>query len=252
MLNNIVGLLSGGVPPFSPSSISGLKLWLDADDSATITLNGSNVSQWNDKSANAFNFTQSTATNQPARTLSGQNGKTVLTFLTNDFMRNTAINWGASASTLFIVGKEDNASRTDYTCLFTTGTGATGQWAYGIALKPPGDNNRLAIFSIGQNLTRFTNQMTGSNADILCFTSNGISSGNVTANLFLNAAADASNPLTYSLGTSSAAGAQLCANGAGGETYSGTICEVIMYDTVLSSANRILVQDYLKTKWATV
>lgn len=251
MLNNIVGLLNDGVGGFSPASITGLKLWLDAADSATITLNGSNVSQWNDKSTNAFNFDQGTAGNQPARTLSGQNGKTVLTFSSNDFLKNTSINWGASASTLFIVGKEDNTAGTGYQNFFTTGTGATGQWGYGIAANSPTDNNRIAIFDIGEGLDRFTNQMTNSNADIMCFTSNGISAGSVTANLFFNASADASNPVTRN-STTSAAGAQLGAAASGSEAYNGTICEVIMYDTVLSSGNRILVQDYLKAKWATI
>lgn len=249
MLNSIVGIY--GVGGFSPDSITGLKLWLDAADSATITLNGSNVSQWNDKSANAFNFDQGTAANQPARTLSGQNGKTVLTFSSNDFLKNTSINWGASASTLFIVGKEDNAAGTGYQNFFTTGTGATGQWGYGIAANSPTDNNHIAIFDIGEGLQRFTNQMTNTNADIMCFTSNGISAGSVTADLFFNGTADASNPVTRST-TTSAAGAQLGAAASGSEAYNGTICEVIMYDTILSSANRILVQDYLKTKWATV
>lgn len=40
-------------------------IWLDASDSSTITLNGINVSQWNDKSGNGRNATQSTAANQP-------------------------------------------------------------------------------------------------------------------------------------------------------------------------------------------
>lgn len=35
---------------FNPKSISGLALWLDASDLSTITLNGSNVSEWRDKS----------------------------------------------------------------------------------------------------------------------------------------------------------------------------------------------------------
>ena len=42
-----------------------LSLWLDASDASTITLNGSTVSQWNDKSGNARHATQATAANQP-------------------------------------------------------------------------------------------------------------------------------------------------------------------------------------------
>ena len=45
-----------------------LALWLDADDASTITLNGSNVAQWDDKSGNNRHAVQTTAASQPAYT----------------------------------------------------------------------------------------------------------------------------------------------------------------------------------------
>jgi hypothetical protein len=66
---------------------STLALWLDANDASTITLNGSTVAQWNDKSGNARHVSQATATNQPTLTASGLNGKSVVTFDgVNDFL----------------------------------------------------------------------------------------------------------------------------------------------------------------------
>jgi hypothetical protein len=51
---------------WTPAALgSSLALWLDADDASTITLNGSNVSQWSDKSGNNRHATQATAANQP-------------------------------------------------------------------------------------------------------------------------------------------------------------------------------------------
>lgn len=52
---------------FSPLSISGCKIWLDATDSSTFTLNGSTVSAWNDKTGNGYNVIQATTSNQPTR-----------------------------------------------------------------------------------------------------------------------------------------------------------------------------------------
>jgi hypothetical protein len=37
------------ISTFNPTTISGLKLWLDANDSTTISYSGSNISQWNDR-----------------------------------------------------------------------------------------------------------------------------------------------------------------------------------------------------------
>lgn len=55
-----------GGGPLDPDGIATLLLWFDAADEATITLNGSNVAQWDDKSANAVALAQSTASWQPA------------------------------------------------------------------------------------------------------------------------------------------------------------------------------------------
>lgn len=65
--------------PWTPANIS-TALWLDAADASTITLNGSNVSQWNDKSGNNRNATQATATNRPAYNASGFNSKGIVSF----------------------------------------------------------------------------------------------------------------------------------------------------------------------------
>ena len=66
---------------WTPAALgSSLALWLDANDASTITLNGSTVSQWRDKSGNARHVAQSTAANQPTYTANGLNGKPVLTF----------------------------------------------------------------------------------------------------------------------------------------------------------------------------
>ena len=48
------GALPAGIVP---------KVWLDAADSTTYTLNGSTVSEWRDKSINAYVFSQATAAN---------------------------------------------------------------------------------------------------------------------------------------------------------------------------------------------
>ena len=46
---------------FNPKSVEGLQLWLDASDTTTITQDGStNVSQWRDKSINAYQAVQNT------------------------------------------------------------------------------------------------------------------------------------------------------------------------------------------------
>lgn len=61
---------TGGQLWQSPALGRSLVLWLDADDTSTITLNGSNVSQWSDKSRNNYHASQAVATDQPLYTAS--------------------------------------------------------------------------------------------------------------------------------------------------------------------------------------
>ncbi len=64
---------------WTPALIS-TALWLDAADASTVTLNGSTVSQWRDKSGNSRHASQATAANQPTYAAAGQNSRNVLTF----------------------------------------------------------------------------------------------------------------------------------------------------------------------------
>ena len=67
---------------------SSLALWLDASDSSTITLNGSTVSAWADKSSNGYDMSQGTAANQPAYVTNALDGKPVIRTDGNDRLDN--------------------------------------------------------------------------------------------------------------------------------------------------------------------
>ena len=61
--------------PWTPAAI-GAYMWLDADDTDTLTIEGSGVSVWADKSGNDRNATQTTDSRRPgtgARTIGGKN-----------------------------------------------------------------------------------------------------------------------------------------------------------------------------------
>jgi hypothetical protein len=59
-------------PLFTPAQLSGLVLWMDPTDSTTLTLSGSSVTQWRDKSASGATFT--TVNGNPTYTPSLING----------------------------------------------------------------------------------------------------------------------------------------------------------------------------------
>jgi hypothetical protein len=63
----------------SPAFSANLELWLDLSDISTMTLNGGDISQIDDKSGNNRHATQVTASEQPAYSLGTQNGRNAAT-----------------------------------------------------------------------------------------------------------------------------------------------------------------------------
>ena len=82
MVSRSVGVSMGGVPCQGPDVTAGAisvlhgwtvsilnpALWWDADDSSTLSLSGSDVTTWTDKSSNAVAATQNTANDKPSHT----------------------------------------------------------------------------------------------------------------------------------------------------------------------------------------
>jgi hypothetical protein len=70
LVSNDFGSVESGVVElvisfWSPLSVSGLKLWLDANDTNSIIHQSNKISVWNDKSGNSNNATQSLSDKQP-------------------------------------------------------------------------------------------------------------------------------------------------------------------------------------------
>jgi len=87
-----------------------LALWLDAADTDTITLSGSNVSQWDDKSGNNRHASQAIAADQPIYTSNVLNGKPGVTFDgSTDFLtvaHDNALNAQIAPSSVVILYRE--------------------------------------------------------------------------------------------------------------------------------------------------
>jgi hypothetical protein len=75
---------------FTPRNLSGLVAWFDADDLSTFTLSGTAVSEWRDKSGNGYSVAQTDSNNRPARTGTVRGRATVDFDGTNDFLITTS------------------------------------------------------------------------------------------------------------------------------------------------------------------
>ena len=220
-----------------------VELWLDANDSSTITLNGSTVSQWDDKSGNNYHISQATASNQPAYVTSVLNSKNIVRFDgVNDIMSN--------ASAQPVAG---SASRTIF-YVFSCNTTFTGwQYEYGLyfGLASPVDGGVIAIsqelavrVSNGYRIFNQSND-DGSHA-VISAVQDGTNVSNYS--MWKNGnALSATSTLSKELNIG--AGIHVGAHPQISNWLDGDIAEVIVYSSALSTSDRESVESYLSNKW---
>lgn len=241
----VLGIVASSTSKGLP--VSGASLWLDASDATTFTFSsGTRVSQWNDKTANGYHFVQATGASQPDRSAT-QNGKSAVKMRvsgTTYFMTNTSLgDWSASAFTFFSVIDFNGG---DFSAIIGRNSTAA------LAMGSDQGSGEFAISRIGQATASSNLQPTGSNADVAVYKSAGISTGSISVNFYKNGTAGSASLTLTSLvsGNKNIIGASGdgAADAFGNDGY---ICELILYPSQLSDANRNLVEAYLKSKWGT-
>lgn len=228
---------------FSPLNVPGISLWLDGSDLSTITLgSGSNIAQWNDKSGNGNNCSQSVGAQQPTLTLAAHNGL-------------ASVTWNASA----MMALEGNVAGVTLTqslfLVFIINNIPSG--VISISPNNPGSlNSGVAVFdNTGTEVSFSRSAADGSsssdcNADYTTgtfsqFTSiSSPSAQSVYLNGVLSNTSVAPIPdstsQTYVLGNIFTIPVY---------PMDGDISEIILYNNQVSSANQTLLQSYLMTKW---
>lgn len=85
-----------------PRSISGCALWLDAADTTTLSLSGTTVTQWRDKSASALIFTAPSDSQQPTFTKTGPFSSSVYFTTTQTMNSSTSLSLPPAQSIFFV------------------------------------------------------------------------------------------------------------------------------------------------------
>lgn len=217
---------------FQPTSISGLSLWLDGADRSSMTLSGSNVTQWRDKSSNAY---QSTVAGSPVYT------------------RNSRLNQVGCVS---FNGTTDSllwnsfSVTQPFTAFAVCTLRISANPLYAFVLEPTLSSNAVILYtSSGPILTMWAGLQNQTTSPTVTFSSNitGVYSAifNGTSSLLGFNGAATSN---LSPGTSNWTGLYLGRDW-GGIYQPGEYGEVIFYSGALSTDQRQQVEDYLSRKW---
>lgn len=143
-------------------SLSAKLAWWDAMDASTITLNGSNVSAWADKSGNSRNATQGTAALQPRYNATGWNGLPCIqldgynsTSGTNQYLNIGGTSFSGVYPTMFMclqVDADDALGVIGSSRMFVVSLGSIGAGGYSFDIKSDGGWRTAALAKGTRNL----------------------------------------------------------------------------------------------------
>lgn len=262
----MIGAIAAGavgsppIIPFNPADIANLKAWYDASDTATITVSGTEVTQWNDKSGNAYNVTQGTSSLRPLSGVRTQNGLNAIEFDGGNDILNaaTASDWtflsNTSGATVFVTAYADAAA--DARWFWSTNFGSASYVGSSAYVQ---SNDLLAIGTArGVNGTSAMDVYlsTPSATDNTAFTmTSQFDLGQGTASLrgyiWKNGASQTNNNTETASASASAPQTPLAIGNIPSYSlaWDGLICEVIIYNALLNATDRGKVESYLATKW---
>jgi hypothetical protein len=224
-------LLQNLTATFTPTQISGCSLWLDAADSTTLSLSSSSVTQWRDKSSNAF-----TATGVVAPTYNATTRYILFNGSSQYFtLPNGAFPTGNTPYSMFFVAYTNNSANPQW--IIAGGTESTNQaigaiffttnaiwhswWANEYRVDNSISNGVPAILNLSYSTTR-TTIVNGGTATT---NSPGASRNNAAGPNFIGRRIDPSQYLNGGLG------------------------EILMFSSEIPTSQRQQVEGYLAWKW---
>jgi hypothetical protein len=234
---------------FDPRTIAGLEAWWDASDASTVTLNSGNVSQWRDKSGKGVNLTQGTAADQPAYSTSTNtiNGRNTITYSpVGDRLINTAVTVTQPVIfSVFRVRSGYSISAANAPIVFDSFSSANDRHVHTFLEN---STSTILYSRSSANAANRASITTGSFGTVFVTTCESLATGhNIYVNGSVGTAATAgTNGLTgISVGNLRGNPSPIDAN----YTFDGQICELLIYSSAFSAAQRQTVERWLGARW---
>jgi len=219
-----------------PTDISGCILWLDGADKSTVTTSASSVTQWTDKSINAYPFVQYSSSATPTvANISGTDTTQLIKFSGNNILSCATAVLPKAPYTIFVHGNNTNTANycyfigcyTDIYLFVGTHTGTT---------------NLMAACGNGaawNNLSPMSTQIS-----VAALSTISVTNDNTTFTAYVNSTSAGTKG-----GTSNATTGLIIGGRGSTECVTGSMNEVVIYNSVLSTTNRQYIEGYLAWKF---
>jgi len=228
---------------FTPKSVSGLTLWLDAADSSSLVMSGSNVTTWIDKSGNGYN---ATSTGTPTVVSNGINRLQSVSLAGSSYFTGPISITGTSLTCFAVAlttrSMPNSSSDQRLVSLENTTNVDYGRTDGTIALFNQGGSGWIGTWRVSGPIAY--NAIT-TNVPFLAVSEYDGTNGYLWYNGNAGTLASSSSSGTFGI-TKYGIGTQ--ANPTI-EYWNGTIAEIIIYNSALTTSQRQQVEGYLSWKW---
>lgn len=210
---------------FLPSTLTGLIGWYDASQIAGVT-SGTSLSAWTDLSGQGNHAKQASAQSQPKFFTNGQNGNSIVSWITGS--------------------------------LLTSAVAPPQPYTFAATVNPTAISGQVTVASDAVSIAPLvaqTNYRCVGGGSILVGSTATLNAW-VTAIAIVNGSATTfsiSNATTAgNVGTTALGSLNIGARSPGNEYWIGAMGELILYNRIITEAERVTLNSYLQTKWATL
>lgn len=229
---------------WSPLDLPSLTVWLDGSDSATVTMSGSNVATWADKSGTGRDVTA--VAGGPTRTVT-QNGLLTLSFAGGAGMSRASAGLHATGGCIAVVMRTATSGLPTYlsapaTITTTNLPAPADQW------QTTTDNALYA--GLPEMMSASWHDLRGQTSWGTVVTNRSLAGGTASASQWLDGTHLRSGSVPSSNWTTG--GTLTVGRRDDGATwFAGDLAEVVMTDVPLGSTDRASLEAYLRDKWGT-
>ena len=227
--------------PWTPASIS-TELWLDSSDGSTLTLSGSLVTQWDDKSGNNRDAT-TTSGNEPSLLTANLDGKDTIDFPSKWFdLPDFTLGYDA---TVFVLARRDTSS--SYQALLTLYS-PSNTCSFGELWGSGGFPTDYMYYGVPNEEIRGNTTLSNGTYYFTSIVRTDTGGGTGSISLWLDGASD-NTPTSIILPSTGTFSDSLIGKDQYNDYFDGAIAEIIVCNSALSTSDRQTVEGYLAWKW---
>lgn len=240
---------------FTPTQIPGCQLWFDAADNTTFTYSsGNSISQWNDKSSNAYSVIQPTLAKQPTLTSRSQNGLPGIQFATSTYLYQTSTsmpNFTTGANTSVVMAVRNASTNTGWniinTIWFDSAGGGLVTQRYHLSLNQ-NTTDGTTLYMNAALVGQVTSNAVAASANALL----GFTGSATSATIHTNGSTNSYPGVSLPNATGSSAFIFNDARNDLNASSNTMIFEMVGYNTQITTAQRQQLEGYLAWKWGMV